>query len=575
MAKGYKGGYTSLGKSLINSNHLKRVQSTASRAGLHTVEYGGNKNGLDMAPTSVLERGDLDEFVTTAALARAEFEAERRPDIVTHQTVAISKKPTAVRSYGEDLKVRVLRRPLWSDGMTSDQLTVAENEAFLEWRKRLAHLEEMEGLCLSPFEKNIDFWRQLWRTVERSSIIVQILDARDPLFFFCEDLFAYVDEVARDQGCSKRKILLLNKADYVPAEARAEWHSYFADAGYEVHFFSALSELTKQVSASDNGELRVSSELPNVGLYPDGADVLDCGGLLDVFEAGCHRDEKVVVGMTGFPNVGKSTLINAVIGSKRVSMSRQPGKTKHIQTLELSSTLTLCDCPGIVMPSVVSSKAHLVVNGTVSLDHIRDYKPAVALVVSRVGIKKLLAHYGCEAFFLPEFRKQGESRGFLCAYAVSRKYFLRLNLPDEFKAAKILLKDFCDGRVPHHNLPPLSVRSVDVDEKDIESESSLSDDDELAVRAKIEDSKQELVDISRFMASVSAPVESDPTKRAIRMQAKKVVKSGRRFTAEIGGMDRSRDEVKLPAVKPGHKNGRMARALEDPYGCHRADEHFI
>ena len=176
---------------------------------------------------------------------------------------------------------------------------------------------------------------------------------------------------------------------------------------------------------------------------------------------------------------------------------------------------------------------------------------------------------------MPEFRKQGESRGFLCAYAVSRKYFLRLNLPDEFKAAKILLKDFCDGRVPHHNLPPLSVRSVDVDEKDIESESSLSDDDELAVRAKIEDSKQELVDISRFMASVSAPVESDPTKRAIRMQAKKVVKSGRRFTAEIGGMDRSRDEVKLPAVKPGHKNGRMARALEDPYGCHRADEHFI
>ena len=102
-----------------------------------------------------------------------------------------------------------------------------------------------------------------------------------------------------------------------------------------------------------------------------------------------------------------------------------------------------------------------------------------------------------------------------------------------------------------------------------------SDEDELAVRAHVEDSKQELVDIKRFMASVNAPAVSDPTKRALRMQAKKATKTGRRVTAEMASSERSHEQVKLPAVKPGHKNGRMARALEDPYGCHRTDEHFI
>jgi large subunit GTPase 1 len=43
-----------------------------------------------------------------------------------------------------------------------------ERESFLEWRRRLAALETgPEGIILTPFEKNLEFWRQLWRVVER------------------------------------------------------------------------------------------------------------------------------------------------------------------------------------------------------------------------------------------------------------------------------------------------------------------------------------------------------------------------------------------------------------------------
>jgi len=48
----------------------------------------------------------------------------------------------------------------------------------------------------------------------------------------------------------------------------------------------------------------------------------------------------------GFPNVGKSSTINAIFGAKKTAVAPTPGKTKHFQTLNVSPTLCLCDCPG-------------------------------------------------------------------------------------------------------------------------------------------------------------------------------------------------------------------------------------
>jgi hypothetical protein len=40
--------------------------------------------------------------------------------------------------------------------------------------RQLAELEEEEGLFLTPFERNLEVWRQLWRVLERSDIVVQV-----------------------------------------------------------------------------------------------------------------------------------------------------------------------------------------------------------------------------------------------------------------------------------------------------------------------------------------------------------------------------------------------------------------
>lgn len=75
--------------------------------------------------------------------------------------------------------------------MSRDELDENERAAFLKWRQSLAELESNETVLLTPFEKNIEVWRQLWRVVERSDLVVQIVDGRNPLLFRSIDLEKY------------------------------------------------------------------------------------------------------------------------------------------------------------------------------------------------------------------------------------------------------------------------------------------------------------------------------------------------------------------------------------------------
>jgi large subunit GTPase 1 len=60
---------------------------------------------------------------------------------------------------------------------------------------RSRRLEEGEEVGVTPFEKNLEVWRQLWRVLERSDLVCQVVDARDPLRYRCPDLENYVEEV--------------------------------------------------------------------------------------------------------------------------------------------------------------------------------------------------------------------------------------------------------------------------------------------------------------------------------------------------------------------------------------------
>lgn len=192
---------------------------------------------------SVTEQGALDEFLATAELAGTDFTAEKMNNVKIIHTdqrnpylLTATEERNIVGKQNEHRgRLTVPRRPKWDASTTPEELDQRERESFLLWRRGLAELQEYNDLLMTPFERNLEVWRQLWRVIERSDLVVQIVDARNPLMFRSEDLENYV----KDVDPSKKNLLLVNKADMMTTAQRRAWSKYFKEKRVSYRFFSA------------------------------------------------------------------------------------------------------------------------------------------------------------------------------------------------------------------------------------------------------------------------------------------------------------------------------------------------
>jgi large subunit GTPase 1 len=192
---------------------------------------------------SVTEQAALDEFLSTAELAGTDFTAEKMNNVKIIHTdqknpyllSAAEERAAVGKQKAHKNRLTVPRRPHWDSTTTPEQLDRMERDSLLEWRRGLAELQENNDLLMTPFERNLEVWRQLWRVIERSDLVVQIVDARNPLLFRSEDLERYV----KDVDPRKENLLLVNKADMLTLEQRKAWADYFQEAGISYKFFSA------------------------------------------------------------------------------------------------------------------------------------------------------------------------------------------------------------------------------------------------------------------------------------------------------------------------------------------------
>ena len=465
-----------MGRALMKANGVTRNltkagdQSDEAARALQLKHEQMEMQGKAHQHDSVVERSDLDEFVELASLAEQDFSAEKRaPVILSSVTKVALKMPTqaeldSLRARIEH-KLTIPRRPKWDKTTTKEELIGNEKRMFLEWRRGMSQLEADEGLVLSPFEKNINMWRQLWRVVERSDVVVQILDCRNPLLYRSLDFERFVTET----GPIKGNVLLLNKADLLSVEMREAWASYLNERGIKFMFWSALAQqeeneridkeereaeanaahgdrgsessseeddeeddedededATEELEAEAEATAEAEPEAEAAGsdaaaevepeaegaatdLYLNwdpvkihtGAEVM--ARLRAFAEAsrakaeasGSYQrpDGRSVLGMVGCPNVGKSTTVNALVGGKKVAVGETPGKTKHFQTIVLDDLL-LCDCPGLIFPTLAGSRAELVCGGILRIDEMRDATPPVQLVADRIPRRVLEKQYG-------------------------------------------------------------------------------------------------------------------------------------------------------------------------------------
>jgi large subunit GTPase 1 len=171
-----------------------------------------------------------------------------------------------------------------------------------------------------------------------------------------------------------------------------------------------------------------------------------------------------MIGLVGYPNVGKSSTINALIGAKKVSVSATPGKTKHFQTLVLTEDITLCDCPGLVFPQFANTQADLVCDGVLPIDQMREYSAPADLVCRRIPRAILEGTYGIR-IDVKEIEDGGTGKvgweELLSAYAIARGMTRSsFGMPDTSRAARYVLKDYVNAKLLYARPPP----GIDSDE---------------------------------------------------------------------------------------------------------------
>jgi large subunit GTPase 1 len=429
-------------------------------------------------------------------LAGTAFAAERLSvRVLAHSGVGELPSPAELvaierEQQGYAAQLTIPRRPAWTRDTPGEALQQRERDAFLAWRRRLAALESNAKLTMTPYERNLEVWRQLWRVVERSDVVVQLVDARNPLLFRSDDLEQYVCEV----DSTKANLLVVNKADLLSEAQRAAWAAYLSSRGVCFAFWSALNEADAAQEEEEEEEQSAGSAAAAIaGDAMDGA-AADCmpglGGAMAALHGAASSDAgpalctprllgrremlallraqcravpsaagptRATVGLVGYPNVGKSSTINALVGEKKVSVSVTPGRTKHFQTIVLDDGMVLCDCPGLVFPTFVTTKADMVCNGILPIDQLREPIAPCSLVAQRIPRHLLERLYGIR---LPE-PGEGEDAArpptaheLLAALGAARGCMEAHGSPDEMRAARRLLKDYVSGRILYCPPPP-------------------------------------------------------------------------------------------------------------------------
>lgn len=318
------------------------------------------------------------------------------------------------------------------------------------------------------------FYRTLKAVVEKSDIIIEVLDARDPLA--CRALG--VETLALSASPPKRVILLLNKIDLVPPEVVQAWLKYLRREFPCVAFKASTQQQRSNLSAPGGGAVNRATQAGEVctGAGAAGADTLL--QLIKNYARSHDMKRAVTVGVVGYPNSGKSSVINSLKRSKAVGVSSMPGFTRTMQEVALDAKVSLLDCPGefaalrrwgrtcaYAAPSPLSGiifddeshgdaegsdgGAGLLLRNCISLEQIEDPEAAVAGILSRCAPAKLMALYAIPAFATPT--------EFLSEVAAVRGKLGRGGVPDRPAAARAVLQDWNSGKIPFFVLPPEDV----------------------------------------------------------------------------------------------------------------------
>lgn len=164
--------------------------------------------------------------------------------------------------------------------------------------------------------------REIKEKLSLIDIVFEIIDARIPYSSKNID----VDELVKN----KPRILIMTKLDLCDEIVTNKWIKYYENCGYKVITLDLINN--PNLSLIYNETNKIANEL-NEKRKEKGL-----------------KERRIRALILGIPNVGKSTLINRLVGRKATNVGNKPGITKQLEWIRVGSDLELLDTPGILWP---------------------------------------------------------------------------------------------------------------------------------------------------------------------------------------------------------------------------------
>jgi len=203
--------------------------------------------------------------------------------------------------------------------------------------------------------------REIKESISLIDVVCELIDARIPYSSKNKDITNLVKD--------KPKLLVMTKMDLCDISKSEEYKKYYEDLGYQVIMTDLLNNknINKIITTILELGKPMNDKRINMGM----------------------KKRKIRVLIAGVPNVGKSTLINRLVGKKAVNTGNKPGVTKQLSWIRINNDLELLDTPGILEPKLEDNEVGLNLASMTSIkEEILD-KEEVCIHI----IKKMLKLY--------------------------------------------------------------------------------------------------------------------------------------------------------------------------------------
>lgn len=257
-------------------------------------------------------------------------------------------------------------------------------------------------------------WSELYKVLDCSDVVLEVVDARDIPGTRC----AHVENYIKTKAVHKQLVIVLNKCDLVPSWVTKKWMKI------------------------------VSKEFPVVAFHASITNSFGKGTLINLLRqfSVLHSDKRQIsVGVIGYPNTGKSSVINTLLGSKSCKTAPVPGETKIWQYVTLMKRIYLIDCPGVVY-DVGDDESDTVLKGVVRAERLPEPADFVRPILDRVRTEYIKRHYAIDSWI--------DHIDFLKKLALKSGKLSKGGEPEIRSVAINVINDWQRGKLPHFVAPP-------------------------------------------------------------------------------------------------------------------------